>query len=385
MWKGLVMAKRIVSWVMAVVLAFGMGPGVAFGDEVVAGEAAAGEVPAQGPAAAPVVSVAKASSTAPGQLVVKVGGDAAQSYQMQVSTASNFKTNLVTTETASRTHTFKKLKKGVTYRVRVRAKAPAAEPATEAAWGAWSAAKSVRVQNDGTWKMSKGYATYVKPNGKLAHGLTTIGPKTYLFDGKGRQKVGWQRVKGAYRFFNVSTKAGAYMVKSRVVNGIKLKKDGTATYGKAGLEELEIMVKAQKLAEKITKPSQSQRKKLELGFDWMLNNCKEQMIHHFGSYAGWHRTFANEIYDLHNGSCFSYGAAYAYFANAIGYKSCRIVSSGGHGWAEIDGDVYDIEWTRHRPQRYFAWPYSKSGYGGAPGYASARIYVVQIAPKTSRW
>ena len=69
---------------------------------------------------------------------------------------------------------------------------------------------------------------------------------------------------------------------------------------------------------------------------------------------------------------------------STGYKSCRAVSSGGHGWAEIDGDVYDVEWTRVTGYRYFAFPYSKSG-SGAPAYASNRTYVVQIAPHRTRW
>ena len=36
------------------------------------------------------------------------------------------------------------------------------------------------------------------------------------------------------------------------------------------------------------------------------------------------------------GNCFSYGAAFAYMAKAIGYKNVYCCNSGGHGWAEVD-------------------------------------------------
>ena len=235
----------------------------------------------------------------------------------------------------------------------------------------------------GAWKVHNGYV-YYKENGKRATGLVTINGKTYLFDDQGRQKVGWQRYKGKYRYFKIANKAGGYMVKNKVVNGIRLRKDGTAGYSKAGGEELALMVSAQKLVEKLTKPTQSRKKKLSAGFDWMRYDCTEHALHDFSNYNGWHRSFAREILERHMGSCFSYGAAFAYYANAVGMKSCRIVSSGGHGWAEVSGAVYDVEWTRTTGYRYFNFPYSRSG-GNAPLYSSNRTYVVQISPKTSTW
>lgn len=236
----------------------------------------------------------------------------------------------------------------------------------------------------GKWKASGGYVYYVRGTGKKAKGLVTIKNKTYLFDIKGRQKTGWQYYKGSYRFFKPVNKSGGYMVKNKVVNGIKLKKDGTATVTATGSEELSIMVKAQKLKEQLTKPTQSKAKKLASGFAWMRDDCIERARRDWSYYSGWHRDFALDIIDYNTGSCYSFGAAFAYYANAVGCKSCKVVSSGGHGWAEVDGAVYDVEWTRQTGRSYFAFPYSSSG-GGAPNYAANRTYVVSIAPHKSRW
>lgn len=244
-----------------------------------------------------------------------------------------------------------------------------------------SKAKSKRA---GKWKARDGYVYYVKANGKRATGLVTIKNKTYLFDEAGRQKTGWQFYKGSYRYFKIANRAAGRMMKNRIINGIELQANGKAKLTQTGREELDVLIKAQQLAEELTTPMQTREEKLRRGFDWMRYECVERGLHGFSSFPGWHRMFANDILDLRTGSCFSYGAAFAYYANAIGYKSCRIVASGGHGWAEIGGLVYDIEWSRVTGRDYFAFPYGQSG-GGSPNYASNRTYVVQIAPNTTRW
>jgi hypothetical protein len=69
------------------------------------------------------------------------------------------------------------------------------------------------------------------------------------------------------------------------------------------------------------------------------------------------------------GNCCSYGAAFAYMAKAIGYEEVYVCNSGGHGWAEIDGKVYDPEWGRHRSDKtYFGLDYDTCK---SPAYKSA--------------
>ena len=55
------------------------------------------------------------------------------------------------------------------------------------------------------------------------------------------------------------------------------------------------------------------------------------------------------------GDCFGFGCAVAYLADAVGYTSYA-VSSGGHGWAEVNGRVYDANWAKgDRQDRRVLW------------------------------
>ncbi len=63
----------------------------------------------------------------------------------------------------------------------------------------------------------------------------------------------------------------------------------------------------------------------------------------------WPSLYANDIFIDGAGNCFSFAAAMAYLAKAVGYENVYACNSGGHGWAEIDGLIYDPEWSRHRP------------------------------------
>lgn len=303
-------------------------------------------------------------------------------YQFKIATNKAFTKNAKAKTTTKRTWTFKNLKKGKRYYLKARTYSIVGG---KKVWGAWSPIKTVTTLKDGVWKVSKGYVYYRTPQKKLARGFIMIKGKWYLFDDEGRQKTGWQWYDGAYYFLNPGNKAKGYMLSDCVVNGIKLKKNGAAIRSGAADSELYVMWRAQAWVESLTKPTWSKRDKLEAGFNWMRDECAENNPREFSAWDGWHRTFALDILDNYTGSCFSCGAAFAYYANAVGCKSCIIISSGGHGWAEVDGDVYDVEWSRHSPLNYFAYPYSQSGMNGSPGYASARIYLVQIAPNTWRW
>lgn len=69
----------------------------------------------------------------------------------------------------------------------------------------------------------------------------------------------------------------------------------------------------------------------------------------------------------------------AFLADAVGYENCYAISSGGHGWAEIEGRVYDISWDLvDRKHNYYALSYELSGVDGRPNYKNARKYVKKI-------
>ena len=283
--------------------------------------------------------------------------------------------------TNKRSCVFTGLEQGERYYVKVRV---CAKVNGRTVWGEWSNVRSITVKWKPVWLESEGYYTYRKDNGTFARGLTTINNKEYLFDSLGHQKLGWQYYRGEFRYFAIGNKQDGYLVKDAIVNGIYLDKDGVAQVTEAGGQELSIMCKAQQLVEALTVPTQSKWDKLISGFYYLKDQCVESLTRNFYYYDGWHREMALDVFDYGTGSCFSYGAALTYYANALGYGQCIIVSSGGHGWAEIDGEVYDAEWSRHCGRDLIAVSYDESG-AGIPAYASARIYTVQIAPNTGLW
>ncbi len=224
---------------------------------------------------------------------------------------------------------------------------------------------------------------YCKVDGvKQKGGLKVIGNKSYLFDKKGRQLTGWHKVGKSYRYFTVANKAKGSMVTGKVVNGVKLDRQGRAVLNSQSKAELKVLVKATQFVESHTRPAWSQKKKLRTCYNLLKNKYSERSYRRFSPKSGWQRAYALDIFTKKSGDCDSYGSAFAYIANAIGCKNCKVVSSGGHTWAEVNGKVYDPEWAKHCRTNLFAYPYSKSGRGGTPNYRNARKYIVTIAPRT---
>ena len=234
------------------------------------------------------------------------------------------------------------------------------------------------------WKIKNDKA-FCFVDGVKQTGFKTIEGKSYYFDKNGVQRTGWYKLGSAYRFFNIKCGAKGFMATSKVVNGIKLAADGKAKTGSVGQAELKLMCDANKVLQSVSTPGQSLDERLRAVWRWMQTECYERGTRPFHASSGWHRTFASDIFNTHSGSCESYGAAYAYLANAAGAKSCKAICSGGHGWAEVNGKVYDVEWTGHSGYRYFAFPYSMSGVGGAPMYRGNCVYVVTLSPNTKSW
>ena len=97
--------------------------------------------------------------------------------------------------------------------------------------------------------------------------------------------------------------------------------------------------------------------------------------------------YSGSDWDIHYGEimlyrkradCFGFGCAFAYLANAVGYRAYA-VSSGGHGWAEVDGRVYDPDWAKvtGKINLYCGMNYNVTG-PGIPYYKGNRLYVKRI-------
>lgn len=131
------------------------------------------------------------------------------------------------------------------------------------------------------------------------------------------------------------------------VNGVKWNViEGKAS--RAETESDETLHLALQAVAKWTNTSMSRDEKLRACFEGLKNDYLEG-VRHDPPYTeiDWPVLYANDIFVYGKGDCFSYGAAFAYIGKAIGCTECYACNSGGHGWAEIEGKVYDPEWGRH--------------------------------------
>lgn len=162
---------------------------------------------------------------------------------------------------------------------------------------------------------------------------------TYYFDQKCVEKRGWQKIKSAYYFFDVST---GLMAKGKSVDGIYLnRKTGKAQVTTKNRKYLEVYVTAQKVVEQVTTPNMTRSQKLRKCFEYVVSKPYITRRYPFQSYDGWEVDYANDTFLLGGGTCFSDGSSFAFLAHALGYSEVYSCSSYGHGWTVINGWVYD--------------------------------------------
>lgn len=225
---------------------------------------------------------------------------------------------------------------------------------------------------------SNGKVCYYNENGKKVTGMQKIGKKYYYFDPTGAQKTGWLKVKDSYYFFQIDKKAKGYRVSSKTVNGIRLTSSGKAKLTGYSKRKLPLLVKANQVMRSITTEKMTREQKLKKAFEYAKNNLRAQNRGGFQKNGDWDMFYAEIAFKTGRADCYSYGAYFAYLANALGYKA-TVVSSGGHGWAEIGGKVYDPNWAKFsKVDSYFGMSYNLSGVGGRPRYKQNRAYVKTI-------
>ena len=230
---------------------------------------------------------------------------------------------------------------------------------------------------------ASGNIYYYDKKGKTVKGLVKIRGKKYYFNEKGIQQNGWQKIKGNYYFFQIRNGSYAYMVTNRRVNNIYLDKNGRAKYNSEELRKLKIMVIANQVMRQVTKRNMSKPEKL-----W---KCYLRAVNYnYGGggndydfryyYSNWDVSYAEDMFYRGAGDCFAFASAFAYLANAIGSFDAKVISSGGHGWAEIKGKVCDPNWAKvtEQTERYYRMDYGLSGVDGRPYYRGNRAYVITI-------
>ena len=182
---------------------------------------------------------------------------------------------------------------------------------------------------------------YADKNGKIDYSFTGIAQNSNGY---------WYFIKGKLDF----TYRNAVTYNSSDWNVI----NGKAT--KVTNEEQRTLFRAFKLLSKITDSSMTKSQKLKKCFDYVKGAYieKNPRIPHYKG-MDWPVIYANDMFVNGTGNCFSYAACFAYLAKAIGYENVYCCHSGGHGWAEIDGLVYDPEWSRHHSKyTYYALSYN---------------------------
>lgn len=137
---------------------------------------------------------------------------------------------------------------------------------------------------------------------------------TYYADSDGTAVYGWKKIDKEYYYFD---RESGKMFSGRKADGIRLKADGTASGTTADIEKIQ---------------------------------------------AGWEVTFANDIFDHHQGCCVSEASATAFLFHECGYPQVYVATDTGHAWVELNGRVYDPLFAESRDfNSYYNVPYE--GYG----------------------
>lgn len=225
---------------------------------------------------------------------------------------------------------------------------------------------------------SKGNTYYYNKEGRKVTGMKKIGKKTYYFDSQGIQRTGWIRIGSSYYFFQLGDRTKGYRIEKKTVNGIQLGSTGKAKLTYNSKRKLNLMVQANQVIQKITNNKMTRQQKLKAAFEYTKSHLKARNRGGFQKTSTWDVFYAEISFRTGYADCYSYGAYFAYLANALGYKASA-VSSGWHGWAEINGKVYDPNWAKYsRIDTYFGMSYQLSGVGGRPRYKQSRVYVNTI-------
>lgn len=249
-------------------------------------------------------------------------------------------------------------------------------------------------------------------NGKLASGSYTVSGKKYVFS-QGKLRQGFVKIDGKTYYYDsngnlqkdvvVGNKTDGYYYagKNGVItykfNGIAKNSSGywycknskvdftyrnAVTYGGSDWIVLEgkatkvktdadrTLFRAFKELAKCTTAGMSKYEKLKAAFTYVQGAYTEKnprIPHYHGD--DWVILYANDMFVDRAGNCFSYAAAFAYMAKAIGYTNVYACNSSGHGWAEINGKIYDPEWGRHNSDKsYFGLDYDTCT---SPAYKTA--------------
>lgn len=196
---------------------------------------------------------------------------------------------------------------------------------------------------------------------KPVHTFITGAGGTYYAGSDGIAVYGWKKIGKEYYYFD---RESGKMFSGRKADGIRLKADGTASGTTADIEKIQTMIKARTVMEQVTNPTDSRSQKMEKCFRWVLQfpYRRYRRLMPICRQAGWEVTFANDIFDHHQGCCVSEASATAFLFHECGYPQVYVATDTGHAWVELNGRVYDPLFAESRDfNSYYNVPYE--GYG----------------------
>ena len=206
-------------------------------------------------------------------------------------------------------------------------------------------------------------------NGKLASGAINVNGNTLYFE-NGRLRKGYQKIGGKTYYYGsngniqkngiVGSASEGYCYADRngvidfgYCNGVT---DGGSDWNviegratRVSSSSDRTLFRALKLVYRITDSSMTREQKLKACFNHLKNGGYTEKNPRIPHYTGmdWPIIYANDIFVDGVGNCISFAAAFCYMAKGIGYTNVYGCNSGGHGWAEVNGLVYDPEWSMH--------------------------------------
>ena len=129
-----------------------------------------------------------------------------------------------------------------------------------------------------------------------------------------------------------------------------------------GLIPAFCQVYARNVVANITTPDMTVEEKVAACFDFTMAefaSTDHPRIPHYTE-PDWVYVYAYDMFGpRHGGNCFSFAAAFSILAKACGCEEVYACNSGGHGWTEIDGLVYDPEMFHDTDnKKIYAYPYS---------------------------
>ncbi len=185
-------------------------------------------------------------------------------------------------------------------------------------------------------------------NGYVRQGYVTVDGKTYYYNSAGNL-VKDGIVGTAAEGYRYADKNGVIDNTARLAvtsggydwNVI----DGRAT--KVSTAKDRTMFRALRQVGRLTSATDTKEQKLRKCFNYLQTETYEynpRVPHYRG--MDWPVIYADDIFTTGGGNCLSYAAAFAFMAKAIGFDDVYACHSGGHGWTEIGGLIYDSEWQR---------------------------------------